>query len=405
MLRRSAIFSLLDQLASASGLFLFTVLVSRSLSPGAFGLLSVTLAWGSLLGALLQPALIDSSTVLGARAESGRKDWGEVAIQSGLLLLAATAICSVMAVACGVHIDVALAATVAASEVAVSLSALLRRFGYACGPAWLGVALSLSNLAFTASLVPICMGGAADVVHALYARLLINALTAVPAGVWLLQQRGFSSWRQLAEGASRLLHFSRAYVGGSVIFWITNSLQVVFIGHALSMSEAAGYRAAQLLVLPVVQLQAAIFQLVMPRVVSRAHGQHIDPRRELPRLCAVFGLPALFYALGLAMASGLLLELVFGKAYAVYRPVVVLMGCVAVLDALKQVAVTFIYAQDRKSLFMQYRIWALALFACGVAPALWWGNLMAFVLVNAITSAALLIFLFRQILRSTPEGT
>lgn len=403
MLRRSALFSLLDQLLSAAGLFLFTFLVSQALNPQAFGALSVTLSWGSLLGTLLQPALIDSSTVLGARADQGRADWSGVAIRAGLVLLAATIALVVLVVTWAGGEGGMMAATVAASEVAVSLLALLRRSGYAGGPHWLGLVLSLSNLVLTALIVPVCMGSTADPVHALYARLVINALTALPTCWWLLRHSRPMSWRQWAEDVQELLQFSRTYISGSVIFWVTNSLQVVLIGHALSMADAAGYRAAQLLILPMTQLQAAIFQLAMPRTVAHAHEAHFSLGKVLPKLCMIFGIPAVLYALALIPSAGLLLEVVFGQAYVGYTPLVLLMGLVAILDALKQVAVIVIYALDHKSLLMRYRIWALGLFVCGIAPALWWGNVMAFVLVNAMTSAALLIILFRQLLRSLPK--
>jgi len=393
--RQSLLYSLLDQLASALSLFVFTAIVSRALAPEMFGSFTVLLAWVSLLGALLQPALIDSSTVLASRAKPGDPDWSRLAIQLsfGLMLLASVAVAFVvLSAAPGAAVALLLAL---ASEVMVSAMALLRRTSYVGGPAWMGASLSSLSLVLTASLLPAVMQQTSfdGIQAALLGRVLVNGLIALPA-CWLLVRAGrWHNWRTALLGAKDLIQFSRAYIGGSVIFWITNSLQVVLIGHALSMTEAAGYRAALLLTLPMGQLQAALFQLMLPRTLKVVHARQPVSISLVGKLCLIFGLPPMAYTVSLLWLAHPLLGLVFGPGYEVFEYLAVALAGLAVLEALKQVAVILIYALDMKSLFMRYRLWALALFLCGVVPALWVGELMAFVLASGVGSVLLLIYL------------
>mgnify|MGYP006139264957 CR=1 FL=1 len=393
--RQSLIYSLLDQLASALSLFAFTAIVSRALAPEMFGYFTVLLAWVSLLGALLQPALIDSSTVLASRTKPGDPDWSRLALQLsfGLMLVASVAaVLFVLSVAPGLAVALLLAI---ASEVMVSAMALLRRTSYVGGPAWMGASLSSMSLVLTVCLLPAVMQQTNfdGIQAALLGRLLVNGFIALPACWLLIRGDRWHHWRAALIGAKDLIQFSRAYIGGSVIFWITNSLQVVLIGHALSMTEAAGYRAALLLTLPLGQLQAALFQLMLPRTLKAVHAHQPLSTSLVIKLCLIFGLPPMAYAVSLFWLAHPLLGLVFGPSYEVFEYVAVALAGLAIVDALKQVAVILIYALDMKSLFMRYRLWALALFLCGVVPALWIGELMAFVVASGVGSVLLLIYL------------
>jgi O-antigen/teichoic acid export membrane protein len=391
--RKTAAISLLDQFVSAAALFLFASLISKSLGVVEFGKFSVFLAWVSLLSALLQPALIDSSTVMDARRESNHHDWGQVALKAGGVGLFTSGSLALIGILVGDYSTFNMWTMLVVSELSVSLLGLYRRMGYSTGPIWVGLLISTSSLILTALILPKYLHAGSSVFDAIYCRMLINTVTVLPFAWWYSAKTPPISKRQLFLRVSQLFKFSKTYIGGSAIFWGTNSLQIILIGHALAMSEAAGYRAAQLLVIPIVQLQAAIYQIAMPRTVKRAQMVAFSLQQEVLSLFLIFVLPALFYAVVLAFNSKWLLVEIFGHDYSGFYLVLTIMGVNAIFEAAKQVGVITIYALNQQTLFMRYRIWALLLFAIGIAPALWWGNLLAFVLVGSIINLILLCFL------------
>lgn len=386
--------SLLDQFGAALSLFCFAAIVSRAVGGGVFGEFSVMLAWASLLGAVLQPLIIDSSIVLTSRAKQGDHDW----IGAGVLVILSAVIFSIFCVVLlsffavsGYGFELLLAAS---SELMVSAVVLLRRASYVKGPIWMGVVISFLSLLLTVLLLPPMLhADDSSVKEVLWARFCINGLVLFLSCIVFFRSFSILTPAVVVCAAGKMLDFSRAYIGASVIFWLTNSLQVVLIGYFLSMTDAAGYRASQLLVLPLAQIQSALFQVVLPRTVQAASDVGFQLRYEIVRLTVSFGAPAFLYAAFLLWQSEFLLREIFGPSYEIFYPVVVVMGGVAVLEAVKQALVVLVYAYDCKALLMRYRFWALALFLCSVFPALWVGSLMAFVAAIGITSILLLLYL------------
>lgn len=400
--RRAMLYSLADQGTSALALFLFTTLATKALPQEEFGRASVYLAWASLVGALLQPVLIDASGVLTARS-SGDDGGYRRAANRAYLILGATALLVAMALSVGEGVTW-LPATLAwllASELAVSAVAFLRRSAYVPpGHAVRGWAVSALNLGLTAVVMPMALGrdgaGAADM---FLARACINGATVLASVVWWPMSSG-GPWPKAANMApvAEMVRFSRIYVAGSLVFWVTNSLQLALIGHVLGLDEAAGYRVAQLLMLPAAQLQAAIYQIALPRAVAwHARDAQAWPGHTR-RLLHAFVWPVLAYALLVGVGADSLLTWLFGAGYADYAWVVWILGGMALFDAIKQVAVVMLYAQNRQSLFMRYRVVALGLFVVTMGPALHAGSLAAVLLASAVSSVLLLAYLLHGFL-------
>lgn len=406
--KRSAVFSIADQGTSAVALFVFTTLATRHLSQDEFGLVSVYLAWASLLGALMQPMLIDASAVMTSRMAQPDARYRAAAAGAYLALMAmALAGALVSSAALGWQALPSALGWLVASELAVSFVAFLRRSAYLGQRTATGWGVSMLSLVLTVLVMPFILdrpGAAATDVF--IARALINALAALLA---LLATNVIEQARVVSANLAciaEMFAFSRVYVAGSLIFWVTNSLQVALIGHALSLDDAAGYRVAQLLVLPASQLQAAVYQLMLPRTVARLAESPNEWGAHARRLGHWFIWPTLAYAAAVGAIAPLCLEQLFGPEYARFAWVVLALAALAVLDAAKQVAVVMLYAQNRQALFMKYRLVALGLFVLTTVPALLMGQLGYFLVAAAVTNALLLAYLLHGFfnLSDTPQA-
>lgn len=400
--RRNAAYSLIDQVIYALALFIFTLLVTRALPTEQFGLVSVYLAWISLIGAILQPLLIDSSVVLAAREREGAALYiaaARKAYQHVVALMLALAV--LVSLVTGIKSLASIGVWVLLSEIAVSYCLFMRRSVYVTGSPASAVGLAVTNLALTIGLVPLIFTALSPTVYLVFvARACINILTCVVARLMSLTG-GASEFSGpiIGERLKRIVSFSREYVGGSLIFWITNSMQVALIGHFITLQSAAGYRVAQLMLIPAIQLQAAAYQYFLPKIVARMNQTVIHMGSELCRLLMAFLVPTLFYVVLVGAGGGWLLGKLFGVEYEEYGWLLRVFCALAVLDALKQMAVVLIYAQDQKKLFMQFRIFSLGMFVCCNLPAILLGSLVTFAIVMLFSTLLQLLWLYINLFR------
>lgn len=396
MVNRAVLWSVLDQAFAALGLYAFTIIVSRELGLIEFGRFSVFLALVSIVGALLQPLLVDSSTILSSREQQKSTSWVDLSQLVGIILLLLSSAVMFVLWAIDVCEPAVVVSVLVVSEVAVSLLSLIRRSAYVDERYTKAAFASAFSCVLTVTALSFLNFDSPDgLLVAALARVGINTAVVVVLLFPKLVVKEFWFPESFLTRVVNIAGFSREYIASGLIFWITNSLQIVLVGSFLTLSDAAGFRAAQLLTMPSLQIQSALFQLLLPQTIRSFQLGQDHKRTAVLKAARYMILPTLIYSLFLFFVVDALLFHVFDSEYVVFSTVVVIFALITVVDSIKQVIVMIAYSEDKKQLFIRYRVVGLCLFSIGIVPAVLSGKLLGFAAMSLVINTLMLLYLWR----------
>ncbi len=340
--RQAASFGVLDQAVSSIGNLTFAILLLRWMGMEAFGYFSIVMAFSLLIQGLVAAILVQTMPYVAARFRHMHPSSYETA---------AFRLAVVMALTLGVLIALLGLGLIAASSL-YGLSTLT------AGGALTGTLIHLvaRRLCYAGERVD-----RAAIASLFYTAALLIQISILEAVAWLTPATAFAALGLSAalaaiicRGALRLhnRHLSlfrlskvflrhwqhgRWLVANSIVFWLTDSALIPFLGVMLDARAAGAFRGMQQLLSPLVQGLGALYWVVLPRAASgyRKQGPTFL-RRVVANVTLVFSFLGLMYALAVLAGGVWVLDHVFRWSNAdAYQMAIVFVAIAAFCNAIK----------------------------------------------------------------------
>lgn len=341
--RHAASFGVLDQAASSIGNFVFTILLLRWMGLEAFGYFSIVVAFLLLIQSLVVAVLVETMPYVAARFRHMHPASYETAafrlgVMMALTLGFLTSLLGLSLVAAGSLYG--LSAVIAGGALAgILIHFIARRLCYVGERVDRAAIASLCYT--TALLVQISIFEAMGWLSptSAFAALGLSAALAatICRGALRLHNRHLSLVR-LSKVFLRHWQHGRWLVASAVVFWLTSSALIPFLGVMLDARAAGAFRGLQQLLSPLAQGLGALQWVILPRATGgyRQQGPRFL-RRISTKVTVVFGSCSLLYALALLAGGAWVLERVFSWTdVGVYETALVFVAMAALFDGLKQ---------------------------------------------------------------------
>lgn len=195
----------------------------------------------------------------------------------------------------------------------------------------------------------------------------------------------------------------------SIAHGVGNLLYLPLIGAFDGLGEAGALRAMQNLLVPLQQIQAALYLLLLPWIAKkRAENGNRYVREALPRVTGLNILLSGVYLAGVLHFGRRIVTLLYGNApYEGYAWLIPFLAGAALIIALGQPLSLVLRAHERPSAIMWSKLGA-ALFACSVGLLLiWkWGLLGGAVslIISALMEGIVMLQQVRRLWRETAHG-
>ena len=400
-------FALSDQAAFAVGNFLVSLVLARFLSQYHYGIYSVgftlyTIGIGFLTGVLTEPMMVFGSGRYRDRLRQytsilfrdfWRKVWPIVALVLVVLSL--------------VYRNTEILTVVAAFAIAsgpMLFQWVMRRACYPVrkqrlaaigGGCFMCLALGFILLFWKSQILTPAAGVGA----------IGLASSASCLVIWLglrerLGKRGPSKESVLDKGevVDRHLGYSRWSLLTNLMSWIPSSVYLLLLPVVSAPEDAGRLRAVQNLLMPAIQLQAALAPLILQWLVTRR--ERSDFRRTVAKLSLVCCVPGLCWATTLGVMGNEIQEIAYGGRYNEPASILLLFGLCSALAGAGMVMSASFNANERPDQVLKgYVLPSVVTVLVGIPQMVWFG--IAGVAVGILLSTALrLVLLSVQFVRA-----
>ncbi len=389
---RSGVFAILDQGFASGANFAFNLLLTRWLSPDAYGAYGLAFAALLLLEALHNGLLREPASILGpANYRSVFARYSQFTLQlhgiwSGFVGLMVIIITALVAWWQPQSSLITVFVTLAAVQVSYLGLLLARRSYYAnqdhagkIGAALLSLVYAVTLLVgatvthnfdrLNASTALAWQGIAAAV--ALTGHIALNRRTSPAAATIRLQRRDIAreNWQ-----------YGRWVVLASVLNWAASSVYIFVTSAILDLASAGAFKAINNFVTPFLQVYVALVLVAFPWVSARfADGDHQRLQRDLMRYSLVLaGLWTAYFTVMTVFASPLVALLYDGKYIEVSSLIPLALLRLLPLALMSPLLLGMRLRDQAKLLPVVYLVGAVITLTVGVVLVAWLGILGAF---------------------------
>jgi O-antigen/teichoic acid export membrane protein len=372
--------AVVDQALYAIANALLNILLARWLAPAEFGAFAVAYSAFLLIGAFHVALLIEPMLVFGPGWCAGRlAGYLDVLVRGHYVLTLAG---SLLLIATSVGVWFFGSGPLAHALFGLAIAApftlfmwLAKRAAYVQQQTKLAAAQSVIYLVLLLTGLFALKG-----LHlvSVFPAMLVMSFAGVFAGQWLMRRlRAVTVDSEEPPSVRAVLAahwtYGRWALMTGVLIWMPLNFYLVVLSTWVNLEASATLKALINLVLPLMQVNAALSALLLPILVTQS-GDGAAFARLLGRALALFVFIALLYALAIAAFGGSMVQLMYGGKYVVTSRVLWLLAVIPILDGASAVLASALRSLEQPKQIFRAQIFAvICVLLVGVAATAKWG--------------------------------
>ena len=233
--------------------------------------------------------------------------------------------------------------------------------------------------------------------------LIVMGLASLLSGLWLLWQLHAHRAPEDPEGLQRLAmedhwRYGRWAMMTGMLTWVPGNIVFLLlpIWHGLEMG--AVLRALNNLIMPIFQINAALFALLLPVLVRVRQSDYRRMLRVARNVALVFTLAAICYWVLIGLFASTVIDFVYASHYTTYANLLWALGAIPVFAVWISAATALLRALERPALIVQAHAIAAIISATIGVVAIWLFGLTGAIILLLIIPASKSVLLWSLVL-------